>query len=97
MDSIRKIFKETEWREELDPEIKRKLEKILKRVKSEEEAYKNSKYESTAQIWVGMAELFSRIDRLDRRLKRIEKALGKVRREEKHLKDVDLEESLKKY
>ncbi len=97
MVSIKKLFKDSKWREDLDPEIKRKMEKLLKRVKSEEDAYKSSKYESTAQIWVGMAELFSRIDRIDKRLKKIEKALGEAKKEEKHLKDLELEDSMKKY
>ena len=97
MDSLKKFFRDEGWREDLDPEVRRKMDKLLRRVESEKAAYKSSNFEATAQIWVALGEIYSRLDRLDRRLKKVEKGLGKEESSFKDMDDKELKKSLEKY
>lgn len=96
MEVLNKILSDKDWRNELDNELKRKLEKLLKRIKSEEEAYKISNHEAVAQLWVGIAEVFSKVERLDQRMRRIEKMLEEETNKD-GMDDTELRKSLEKY
>ncbi len=99
MESLKKLFEDDEWRESLDPEIKRKMELLLRRVSSEERSYKSAKHKATAQIWVALADVYSRVERMDKRLNSIERALRGEEPKEGggEFKEGVLKDSLKKY
>lgn len=90
-----------DWRDELDPNMESKLEKLLRDTKAYENAYKSSLDRKTAQLWVALAQTYDKIDMVNRRLKRIEKVLVDLKegseRTEKKIKDKKLRESLKQY
>lgn len=95
MEILDRVISDEDWRENLDTEVRRKLEKLLKRIKSEEKAYKRSDHEAIAQLWVAAAEIFHKVDSIDNRLRSIEKILeGK---DKKGMGDSLLRESLEKY
>ena len=96
MDVLKKVKSDDDWREELDNEIRRKLEKLLKRIKSEERAYKKSDHEAISQLWVAVAEVYSMVKRVDNRLNSIEEML-EGKKDGKGMKDRDLRDSLEKY
>ncbi|MCJ7450411.1 MAG: hypothetical protein MUP58_01585 [Candidatus Nanohaloarchaeota archaeon QJJ-9] len=96
MGLIGKAFSDEEWREHLDEEVARKIEKILNRIKPFKEAYKKSRHESVAQLWVALAEIYRDVERIDRRLDRIERYFEKDK-EERDEELEDLAGSLENY
>ncbi|MDY6768521.1 MAG: hypothetical protein SVW02_00220 [Candidatus Nanohaloarchaea archaeon] len=99
MRPLSRVFSDRDWREHLDDELVRKLEKLLKRVKTYENAYRNAGKPALAQIWVGLAELFYQQERLGARLRRLEKnqemLIDGIERNE--LGDEELRDSLENY
>ncbi|MDY6761854.1 MAG: hypothetical protein SVY41_02295 [Candidatus Nanohaloarchaea archaeon] len=99
MRPISRVFSDRDWREHLDSELVRKLEKLLKRVKTYEQAYKGAGKPALAQLWVGLAELFYQQERLGARLRRLESQQEKIIEgiERNELGDEDLRDSLENY
>ena len=96
MEVLNRMRSNDDWREELDNEIRRKLEKLLKRIKSEEDAYKKSDHEAISQLWVAVAETYSMVKRVDNRLRSIEEML-EGKKDDKGMKDRSLRDSLENY
>lgn len=88
-----------DWRDKLDPGIESKLEKLLREVKAHEEAYSSTFNKKDAQMWVAIAKAYDKLDRVNRRLKRIEKLLDKIESNSKKnkMKDKELRKSLNKF
>ena len=90
-----------DWRDDLDPQIESKLEKLLRDLREHEEAYKAPFDKKTAQLWVALAHTYDRIDTVNRRLRRIEKILNKIQedsdKKDKKIKDEELRKSLQNY
>ncbi|MCJ7429155.1 MAG: hypothetical protein MUP66_02070 [Candidatus Nanohaloarchaeota archaeon QJJ-5] len=97
MGIIERVFSDKDWRHNLDPEIARKLEKLLKRIKPFEDSYKQSRHESIAQLWVALAEVYIQVDRMNRRLIRVEKLLTEAQKRDGGLSDEELSQALKDY
>ncbi len=99
MGLLSRVFSDSDWREHLDEELVRKLEKLLKRVKTYEKAYRNAGNPKLAQLWVGLAEIFYQTDRLNARLRQVEKQQKMIIEgiERNELGDEDLRESLENY
>lgn len=97
MGIIERVFSDKGWRHNLDPEIARKLEKLLKRIKPFEDSYKRARHESIAQLWVALAEVYIQVDRMNRRLIRVEKLLTEARQGQEGLSDEELSQTLKDY
>jgi predicted nucleotidyltransferase len=98
MKLFEEVFSDEEWREDLDPELARKLEKLLKRIKPFEESYKKSRHESIAQLWVALAEVYIQVDKMNRRLIRVEKLLTEAQKEgNTNMSETELSESLRQY
>lgn len=96
---LARVFDDSDWRDHLDEELVRKLERLLKRVHSYESAYRKAAEPKLAQIWVGMAELFSRQERLDARLRRVEQQQQAIIEgvERSGIDDLELRDSLDRY
>lgn len=98
MGIIARVFSDDEWREHLDPEISRKMEKLLKRIKPFEDSYKQSRHESIAQLWVALSEVYIQVDRMNRRLIRIEKLLTEMEEGRRQgFSDEELRDTLQDY
>ncbi|MDY6774250.1 MAG: hypothetical protein SVS85_03535 [Candidatus Nanohaloarchaea archaeon] len=99
MRTISKVFSDRDWREHLDREIVRKLEKLLKRVKTYESAYKRAGSPKLAQLWVGLAELFYQQERVNARLRKLERKQEMLIEgiERNELGDEELRDSLNNY
>ncbi|MDY6771446.1 MAG: hypothetical protein SV186_05860 [Candidatus Nanohaloarchaea archaeon] len=98
MGIVERVFSDEDWRDHLDPEIARKMEKLLKRIKPFEDSYKKSKHESIAQLWVALAEVYIQVDRMNQRLIHIERLLSEIHEKEaREMQDDQLSDSLKQY
>lgn len=99
MEFFEYIFSDKEWREDLDPEVTRKLEKLLKRIQPFEDAYKESNHESIAQLWVALAEVYIQVDKMNRRLLHVEKLLSEQEGSQQagQVQDQELSDSLREY
>jgi hypothetical protein len=100
MGIIERVFSDEDWRDHLDPEIARKMEKLLKRIKPFEDSYKKSKHESIAQLWVALAEVYVQVDRMNQRLIHIERLLDDLHGDDvarMQNQDDELSDSLKEY
>ncbi|MDY6788351.1 MAG: hypothetical protein SVV03_00135 [Candidatus Nanohaloarchaea archaeon] len=91
-----RIFADKEWRDDLDNEVVRKLDKLLKRIEPFKEAYEGSKYKAIAQLWVALAEVYIQVDKMNRRLFHIERLLSDEETQ-REMEDLDLAEDLKEY
>lgn len=99
MGIVERVFSDRDWRDDLDQELVRKLEKLLKRTKSYEKAYKSADNPAMAQLWVAAAEMFYQMDRMNARLRRIEQAQQQIIEgiEKGGIKDEELRDSLENY
>lgn len=98
MGIIERVFSDDHWREHLDPEIARKMDKLLKRIKPFEDSYKQSRHESIAQLWVALSEVYIQVDRMNRRLIRIEKLLTEMEEGRREgFSDQELRDTLQDY
>ncbi len=96
---LARVFDDSDWRDHLDTELVRKMEKLLKRVTSYEDAYRKAGNPKLAQIWVGLAELFYQQERLAARMRRIEAQQRAIIEgmEKSGIEDADLRDTLDRY
>lgn len=87
-----------EWVERLPDKIQTSLESLLDTVEHHEETYMDAQNASVGQIWVGMAMMNERIEKLEEIVSAQRKVLNNMENTDvdKHI-DRKLEESLKKY
>lgn len=99
MGIIERVFADADWREDLDEELVNKLDRLLRRTKTYEDAYQRSDHPAMAQMWVAVAELFYTVDRVNARVRKLEKRMDALidAVEEAGLEDEELRESLENY
>lgn len=104
MGIVERVFSDKDWRDDLDQELVRKLEKLLKRTKTYEDAYRQADNPAMAQMWVAVAEMFYQMERMNARMRSLEKKqeelLDKVEgveSERNGIKDRELRDSLDTY
>ena len=87
-----------EWVERLPDKIQTSLESLLDRVEHHEETYMDAQNASVGQIWVGMAMMNERIEKLEEIVSAQRKVLNNIEGKDvdQHI-DRKLEESLKNY
>lgn len=88
-----------EWVSQLPDKLRVSLESLLDSVEQHENVYMESQNASVGQIWVALAYLNQRTQRLEELVKAQRKALNELDQEvdvDSHL-DSNLEESLKRY
>ncbi len=81
MDAIKDFLGSRRWKEKAHQSIRPQLNELVKRSRSHGEVYKSSPYPHIAQLWCALAELATDIKFIELRLKRIEKALERPRKE----------------
>jgi len=87
------------WRTELPTKLKNSLQSLLRSVDRHEDVYTKAENVSIGQIWVGMAVMNQRIEKLEKVTRAQRKALQDMEADvdvDEHLSE-NLEESLKKY
>ncbi len=77
------------WRKEVDPIIKKYLEREIIEASKQEKAYKKAKDKSTAQLWCSIANLSKQIFDINLKLMYLEKTL-------QHLAKNNIDKKLKK-
>lgn len=103
MGILGRVFADKDWRDDLDQELVRKLEKLLKRTKTYESAYKSADNPALAQLWVAVAEMYYQNERMNARLRKMERTQQQLIEkldgveEKKGIKDLELRESLDSY
>lgn len=87
-----------EWVERLPDKIQASLESLLDTVEHHEETYMEAQNASVGQIWVAMAMMNERIEKLEEIVSAQRKVLNEMENTDvdQHI-DRKLEESLKKY
>jgi uncharacterized coiled-coil protein SlyX len=87
-----------DWVETLPDKIQTSLESLLDRVEHHEETYMDAQNASVGQIWVAMAMMNERIEKLEEIVSAQRKVLNDMENTDvdQHI-DRKLEESLKKY
>lgn len=85
------------WIEDLPKKLSASLNSLLNDTEKHEDVYMDAENASVGQIWVAMAQMNKRLDRMDDMLQAQRKAMKEQGLEvDKHL-DKNLEESLKRY
>ncbi|MFB6174946.1 MAG: hypothetical protein ABEJ87_03130 [Candidatus Nanohalobium sp.] len=85
------------WIEELPKKLSNSLNSLLKDTEKHEETYMEAGNASVGQIWVAMAQMNQRLEKVEDLLQAHRKAMKEQGLEvDKHL-DRNLEESLKRY
>ena len=87
------------WQESLPKKPRESLENLLKETEQHEASYMSAENPSVGQIWVAMAEMNKRVEKLEQLVRAQRKALKEMEVEvevDKHI-DEDLKESLKRY
>lgn len=87
------------WRDELPTKIKNSLQSLLRSVDRHESVYTQAENVSIGQIWVGMAVMNQRLERVEEMVKAQRKTLNEMNTDvdvDKRMKE-ELERSLKKY
>jgi Asp-tRNA(Asn)/Glu-tRNA(Gln) amidotransferase B subunit len=104
MGIVERVFSDKDWRDDLDQDLVRKLEKLLKRTTSYEDAYKQADNPSLAQLWVAVAEMFYQMERTNARIRSLERKqeqllelVDGVDAERDGIKDRELRDSLDTY
>lgn len=104
MGIVERVFSDRDWRDDLDQELVRKLEKLLKRTKTYEKAYKGADNPAMAQLWVAVAELFYQMERTNARMRKMERQQQQlmeqvegVDADDVGIKDKELRDSLDTY
>lgn len=88
-----------DWIRQLPDKIRVSLESLLDSVEQHEEDYMNAQNASVGQIWVALALMNQRLEKMEDMVQAQRKALRELDQEveiDKHL-DSSLEESLKRY
>lgn len=99
MGILGRVFSKNDWRDELDVELVRKLEKLLKRTQSYEDAYQQADNPAMAQIWVVVADMYTQIEKMNGRIRKLEAQQKQLMEgeEDKKLPDRELRDSLDTY
>lgn len=87
------------WMERLPEKLKESLQSILEKSNEHEEAYMEAENASVGQMWVAIAHLNQKVEKLEKIANAQRKALNNLEEDvnvNKHLDD-NLEESLKRY
>ncbi|MFB6182765.1 MAG: hypothetical protein ABEI78_01740 [Candidatus Nanohaloarchaea archaeon] len=87
------------WLDDLPGKLRSSLNYLLDKVEQQEEVYESAENEAVAQIWVAMAQMNQRVQRLERLVKAQRKALNSLDESvdvDQQL-DQNLEKSLKRY
>lgn len=87
------------WQESLPQKPRESLENLLQEIEQHENAYMAAENPSVGQIWVAMAKMHERVEKLEQIARAQRKALKEMDVEvevDKHI-DEDLKESLKRY
>ncbi|QKQ98666.1 hypothetical protein GKQ38_04035 [Candidatus Nanohaloarchaea archaeon] len=87
------------WRKELPSKLKNSLQSLLRSVDRHEDVYTQAENVSIGQIWVAMAVMNRRLEKIEKMARAQRKALQEIEADvdvDKHLSE-NLEESLKKY
>ena len=87
------------WQESLPKKPRESLENLLHETEQHETAYMTAENPSVGQIWVSMALMNQRVEKLEQLVRAQRKALKEMEVEvevDKHI-DEDLKESLKRY
>jgi uncharacterized coiled-coil protein SlyX len=88
-----------EWTEQLPERVKVSLDALIDRVQRHENSYMDADNASVGQIWVSMALMNERLEKLEEIVMAQRKALNEMNADvsvDRHL-DKNLEESLKRY
>lgn len=86
-----------QWIERLPDRLETSLQRLLDSVENHEESYMEAQNASVGQIWVGMASMNQRLEKMEDMVKAHRKALRDADIDvDRHL-DSDLEDSLKNY
>lgn len=88
-----------DWTAKLPERLRNSLDALLDRVENNEEAYMNAQNASVGQIWVAMALLNERMNKMERHLRAQRKAINELspNQDVGEKLDSNLEESLKRY
>lgn len=88
-----------DWTAKLPERLRNSLDGLLERVESNEEAYMQAQNASVGQIWVALALLHERMDKMEEHLRAQRKAINQLNPENDVGEQLDsnLEESLKRY
>jgi len=87
------------WQGSLPQKPKESLENLLQEAEQHENAYMSAETPSVGQIWVAMAQMNQRLEKMEQLVRAQRKALKEMEVEvevDKHI-DEDLKESLKRY
>ncbi len=68
----------SDWVAELDVEKKKQLVSLLSRIQRYESVYQHAEEPAIAQIWVTLLELSSRLERLEKKVRKLEIKLASV-------------------
>ncbi len=85
------------WIEELPGKISASLNSLLEDTESHEDVYMQAENASVGQIWVAMAQMNQRLEKMEDMLRAQRKAMKEQGLEVDRSLDSDLEESLKNY
>lgn len=86
-----------EWIQQLPDRLKAALQALLDDVENQEEVYLDAQNASIGQIWVAMAYMNDRLNKMEDLLVAQRKALERMDVDVDQHIDRDLEESLKRY
>ncbi|MFB6204121.1 MAG: hypothetical protein ABEJ75_00585 [Candidatus Nanohaloarchaea archaeon] len=85
------------WINELPSRLRSSLNSLLGRVEQHETVYEKAENPSLGQVWVALAHVNERMDRIEDMVKAQRRALKESGLEVDRHMDRDLEESLKRY
>lgn len=85
------------WVEDLPEKLRSSLNSLLNGTEKHEETYMRSENASVGQIWVAMAQMNQRLDKVEDMLQAQRKALREQDVDVDNHLDRNLEESLKRY
>lgn len=88
-----------DWTANLPERLRNSLDALLDRVENNEEAYMNASNASVGQIWVALALLNERMNKMERHLRAQRQAINDLNPETEVGENLDsnLEDSLKRY
>ena len=85
------------WKEHLPDTKRRPLEQLLLEVENNENAYRRAENPSIGQIWVALAEMNRKMQKMEETIQAQRKALNQLNVDVDKQLDEDLKKSLKKY
>lgn len=85
------------WIEDLPKKLSESLHSLLKKTEKHEETYMKAENASVGQMWVAMAQMNQRLDKVEDMLQAQRKAMKEQGVDVDNHLDRNLEESLKRY